>query len=155
MSFVAKLVEYHTIPPAAAHQDAEQVRLPMADAHGQAESWTQIEMSPDSKSTHPSTAARGVDSNQPPKTATRASIPKAILRMLHASTLSPRENRDKVVASKENSTRQRCHAPNKATRLSIPKRRGRSTRPKQREGRQVVNSKQNSQDAPHTSAPTR
>ena len=133
MSFLAKLVEYHTMPPAAAHQDVEQVLLPMAGAHGQAESRKQKKMSPDSKSTQPSTAARGVDSKQTSQDAPRASAPtcrkqrqgrRFQTEFSGCSTHqhSHPENRDKVVASKENSTRQRCHAPKTARRSSIPNR---------------------------------
>ena len=39
VSSVAKLVEYHTMPPAAGDQDAKQVLLPLASANEQAELW--------------------------------------------------------------------------------------------------------------------
>ena len=71
--------------------------------------------------------------------------------MLHASTLPPTEHCERVVDSKENSTRQRCHAPNTATRVSIPKKLLRTLHaPKNSE--KAVDSKQNSQDNPRASA---
>ena len=136
------------MPPAAAHQDAEQVLLPMAGADGQAESRKQQKLSPDRTSTHPTTAARGVDSKHTSQVAPRARAP---------TRRKQRQGRRFQTEFSGCSTHQHSHPPNTARGSLIPKRiprasaatrriqrqgcrfqrnfSGRSTCPKLREGR--------------------